>query len=114
MNISRRSRHKRRTRHGQAPAQDGDLDIVKIKATHTDLAVAMAKSGNDKVWQWQGLAVTRSGGDKVWREQGLAMARSGGGKVRRWQGLRMGINKQNKLWQQNFTDAVIAAMSSRS
>ena len=82
MNISRRSRHKRRTRHGQAPAQDGDLDIVKIKATHTDLAVAMAKSGN--------------------------------GKVRQWQGLRMGINKQNKLWQQNFTDAVIAAMSSRS
>lgn len=82
MNISRRSRHKRRTRHGQAPAQDGDLDIVKIKATHTDLAVAMAKSGN--------------------------------GKVRRWQSLRMGINKQNKLWQQNFTDAVIAAMSSRS
>ena len=82
MNISRGSRHKRRTRHGQAPAQDGDLDIVKIKATHTDLAVAMAKSGD--------------------------------GKVRRWQGLRMGINKQNKLWQQNFTDAVIAAMSSRS
>ena len=82
MNISRRSRHKRRTRHGQAPAQDGDLDIVKIKAPHTDLAVAMAKSGN--------------------------------GKVRQWQGLRMGINKQNKLWQQNFTDAVIAAMSSRS
>ena len=100
MNISRRSRHKRRTRHGQAPAQDGDLDIVKIKATHTDLARAMAKSGNDKVWRG--------------RWQSLAMARSGNGKVRRWQGLRMGINKQNKLWQQNFTDAVIAAMSSRS
>ena len=65
MNISRRSRHKRRTRHGQAPAQDGDLDIVKIKATHTDLAVAMAKSGDGKVRRWQGQAVARSGGGKV-------------------------------------------------
>ena len=72
MNISRGSRHKRRTRHGQAPAQDGDLDIVKIKATHTDLAVAMARSGGGKVRRWQGQAV--------------AMTRSGNGKVRRWQG----------------------------
>ena len=86
--IATQTPDKARTRHGQAPAQDGDLDIVKIKATHTDLAVAMAKSGNDKVWRGR------------WRWQSLARARSGGGKVRRWQGQAVARsadgNKQTK------------------
>ena len=78
----------------------------------------MAKGHKGLATEWPSGRKAKEDGARRQRLSGRKAKEDGGpaAEAKRQKGLRERIkpNKSDKLWQQNFTDAVIAAMSSRS